>query len=477
MKVFMLKPVVGNSNYLISLSGEIKDINGNPVEIKENNGNIEIELYGIKTTVSKMWLVYISIFETHFEKPSLSKLLNVNFLDNSVKIPRQVTYKVMVFKNPVTYLFNNKVYRIIPNYTRYAISKEGNIVDIFEKIELNPILNRKIHGVNNTYPEVYLYSAEISSYRYLRIHRLVALAWCKNDNFVFRPIVNHKDGDKTNYHYKNLEWCSFQENSIHAVNNGLREDNVKCKIRDRKSGKVLEFKSLVQASSYMGLKYRLVKSNLFIRQSKLYAGRYELRTEDDDRPWFYENNQHKDCKINTRYIFKCIYKDGEIEYFYDSRDFKNKFKLWNCPKVKDLLYKARILFPDVKFELTDQYESKPVECFNIRTGEIIEAKSIIEMSKIVNLKEHTIRTNLQKPENTTIKGYAFRYKTDKAWDTNFIDVSQKFYSLKLTNIETNEETVFPSIRSAAKALRMDRSTVTNMYKYGYVINNLKISAA
>lgn len=58
--------------------------------------------------------------------------------------------------------------------------------------------------------------------REYRMHRLVAAA------FLERPlhlestsydelVVNHLDGDKTNNVAENLEWCTHQENSIHAV--------------------------------------------------------------------------------------------------------------------------------------------------------------------------------------------------------------------------------------------------------------------
>ena len=56
----------------------------------------------------------------------------------------------------------------------------------------------------------------------IRAHRLVAEKFIPNPNNY--TIVNHIDGNKLNNIYTNLEWCTSQQNSQHAVTNGFNKN-------------------------------------------------------------------------------------------------------------------------------------------------------------------------------------------------------------------------------------------------------------
>jgi hypothetical protein len=64
----------------------------------------------------------------------------------------------------------------------------------------------------------------------VKVHRMVAEAFVLNsDN---KPCVNHKDGNKLNNRFDNLEWVTYSENTQHAVNTRLikGENNYKSRV-------------------------------------------------------------------------------------------------------------------------------------------------------------------------------------------------------------------------------------------------------
>lgn len=54
-----------------------------------------------------------------------------------------------------------------------------------------------------------------------KVHRLVGKLFLKCPNNYQELTINHKDGNKLNNHYSNLEWMTIAENNAHARNNNL----------------------------------------------------------------------------------------------------------------------------------------------------------------------------------------------------------------------------------------------------------------
>jgi len=72
------------------------------------------------------------------------------------------------------------------------------------------------------------------------VHRLVAEAFIPNPNDY--PCVNHIDGNKTNNHIENLEWCSYAHNNKHAYDTGLKTPYQQ-RIKEKDFGRIEQLKA------------------------------------------------------------------------------------------------------------------------------------------------------------------------------------------------------------------------------------------
>lgn len=77
------------------------------------------------------------------------------------------------------------------------------------------------------------------------VHRLVAMCFLEKTNE--KNIVNHKDGNKKNNHFDNLEWCTSSENTQHYYKN-VGKQCKKVKQCDKDNNIIEIFNSLSSAA-------------------------------------------------------------------------------------------------------------------------------------------------------------------------------------------------------------------------------------
>lgn len=94
---------------------------------------------------------------------------------------------------------------------KYQVSSWGRVRNAITKRIIKPYTNTK------GYLKVGIYNG--SEHFKFRVNRLVAKAFIPNPYNL--PQVNHKDGNKANNSFTNLEWVTNSYNQIHA--NRLRK--------------------------------------------------------------------------------------------------------------------------------------------------------------------------------------------------------------------------------------------------------------
>ena len=102
-------------------------------------------------------------------------------------------------------------------------SGKGLIVSNFGRLKNTDWKDRKIGDNGAGYKNVNMtyFVDGVQKSKKFYIHRLVASLFCPNSNPEELTQVNHKDGDKSNNHYSNLEWASPSDNMRHSHKRGL----------------------------------------------------------------------------------------------------------------------------------------------------------------------------------------------------------------------------------------------------------------
>lgn len=107
-----------------------------------------------------------------------------------------------------------EVWRDIPGYEGcYQASNKGQIRSLPRNgtVKYKKILKPELV---NGYQQVCLSINNVNKKE--KVHRLVGRSFILNSKN--KPCINHKDFNKTNNCIENLEWCTYRENTKHAIN-------------------------------------------------------------------------------------------------------------------------------------------------------------------------------------------------------------------------------------------------------------------
>lgn len=106
-------------------------------------------------------------------------------------------------------------------YGSYRVYEDGTVESNARRGRVTKWHTLVPQVTNKGYYRVHLTLKETGAIKAYRVHRLVADLFLPKPEDSSKIFVNHKDGNKSNNHFTNLEWCTHAENMCHAKMLGL----------------------------------------------------------------------------------------------------------------------------------------------------------------------------------------------------------------------------------------------------------------
>lgn len=294
-------------------------------------------------------------------------------------------------------------YYFIPYYTTYGIDRKKNIINLTtgkNKSFYRTKPNEERNSTGGYY--VTRVKDDLGKSRGLMRHRAVCLAFKAYDVPPELLVVNHRDGIPGNDEESNLQWCTYLENNLHAIGNGLTPNRLTpVLLKNVDTGKVERFISIKACSEFFDgivpattIQFRAAKRSKYLLEGKW------LVKYDDGTPW------------RTDYR-KMHYLDGV-----------------------DIVGR------------------------NVFTGEVIFASDCGIMSDMTDVRRATILRHLREDVLVPVSGWNFRYLIDGATWPVHTERHLEVYRASPKNPKDGcivvdsegKETFFTSFRKASDAL-------------------------
>lgn len=144
-------------------------------------------------------------------------------------------------------------YKIIPNFTNYAVSRDGKIIHRRTLGHTSPYKRKDNYVCFNIFSDIN--QKWVNTTR----HRVLCLTYKPYPVDVDKLDVNHEDGVPGNDTLNNLEWRTRSYNNLHAVRFGFNPTAEKVEVRDILSEKVTIYDSIAMAARAIGISDSVLK--------------------------------------------------------------------------------------------------------------------------------------------------------------------------------------------------------------------------
>lgn len=330
----------------------------------------------------------------------------------------------------------------IDNFPNYSVSNFGNVINT---------KTNKVMKLTNKSGYYHITLKNENSYKTLKIHRLVALAFIKNPEN--KPEVNHKDKNKLNNNINNLEWMTRTENNKHRCNGLLITCNKNKPISrlNKDTNEVLEHYNSIEDAGKWAFETNLT-CNSHNGRNAIGNCINGLSNSAYGYKWKYIENKNLENEewkeINLLHLFGEMY-DSNKKYFVSNLGrFKNSFgKIMDNYKVNENGY-IRIYIYKKTFTLHRLVALTFLENF--------------ENKKQVNHKDgNKLNNSIENLEWVTNKENQI-HKIQNALGNNF---TRKIGQYDLSG---NLLKQFKSIVKASEELNMSVGTIKNSLKKNHI---------
>ena len=270
--------------------------------------------------------------------------------------------------------------------TPYDIDENGKCFSHLSNKYLTPQMTNKYPTYNLTIE---------GKKKKTKIHRMVAEAFLPR--IEGKDIVNHKDGDTKNYRLSNLEWRDHQENSIHAVETGLRPkgDQKINKYQDNLPGEewlpVKDYSNYVISSCGRIMN---IKTKRLLKQVIGNNGYYEVN--------LWKNNHGTTTQIH-RLVYSHFYDDFDLQGYVINHKDGDKLNN-NKSNLEKNTYQENNLH--AVYAIKTNSCIRPVLQYDKEMNFIAEYPSIAEAQRALGIKN----VSRAAKNNLTAGGFYWKYK-------------------------------------------------------------------
>ena len=170
-----------------------------------------------------------------------------------------------------------EIFVTIEGFERYEISSHGRVLNTVFKGSKKRFLTPQKDAMGYLHVRLYKNDESLGYYKngakipkLHKVHRLVGQYFCEYPDTEDYIEVNHKDCDKTNNYYENLEWVTRSQNILHSYGVGnrtkltghLREINQKPVKITYRDGTIEYFVSTIHCALSMGVPPATVSTRL-----------------------------------------------------------------------------------------------------------------------------------------------------------------------------------------------------------------------